>query len=637
MTTEHVRVRVEEILIGAACGALVGYSVGLPLLLLAGPQPAGWGFFVLHAGAASLLARLAHSVLWVLGLAGAAVGGWLAARQESEIHLRGARYITDPAAARVALADIEKPRMSPAQRSGDRRGVILGGVELSRRREVEHALLLGLPGGGKTLGVLRPVLDQVLARAGSRIILHDPKGDFTQSHYDPARAILLGPWDDRAAVWDAAADFANPALVDEFAAGICGVADSGQNRYFHQGAATILGGLIKSYSRAGTPWTWSMIARDLSSDPVAMIQKAATGDALVMQSIPSVFTPARGKIELTAGERGVISTLGNSSRMLMQLAAVDAARPDAPRFSIRRWLVGDAHAEIRLVLLNNSALYSTAAAAIFSGMLAVAKATISASMPEKSADDDDALWLILDEGKQLGAAGLEAVQVIEEVGRSRGVRVWLALQDGQQLAAVVGQDKAGPMMSMQSLRVYLRAAPESAENLARTVGEREIQRIQSTAGGGALQGKTATYDRVPILLPGDLTGLTAERLSDGDVLVEMLAAVEDVIGKLTYKADPRIPGIAPASVPCVAWESGVLPADPAQVAAVAAAGGRAQTVAIDPVQPDLAVDVDAEQPAPTDSPTTTTPALDTDDPDTFDALWQSRDPSPDNSGPEIDV
>ncbi|EQD26116.1 type IV secretory pathway VirD4 component, partial [mine drainage metagenome] len=195
-------------------------------------------------------------------------------------------------------------------------------------------------------------------------------------------------------------------------------------------------------------------------------------------------------------------------------------------------------------------------------------------MSEKSADDDDALWMILDEGKQLGAAGLEAVQVIEEVGRSRGVRVWLALQDGQQLAAVVGQDKAGPMMSMQSLRVYLRAAPESAENLARTVGEREIQRIQSTAGGGALQGKTSTYDRVPILLPGDLTGLTAERLSDGDVLVEMLVAVEDAIGKVTYKADPRIPGIAPASVPCIAWESGVLPADPAQVAAVAAAGGR---------------------------------------------------------------
>ncbi|MHB1537483.1 MAG: type IV secretion system DNA-binding domain-containing protein [Solirubrobacteraceae bacterium] len=629
MSTEQVRVRVEEILIGAACGALVGYSACLPLLLLAGPQRGGWGFFVLRAQSGGVIAGLAHATLWSLGFVGGVIGAWLAARQESEVHLRGTRYIADPGAARDALADIEQPRMSPAQQRGERRGIVIGGVELSRRREVEHAVILGPPGGGKTLGVLRPVLNQALARPGARVIVHDPKGDFTASHYDPAHAVLLGPWDDRAAVWDAAADFANPALVDEFAAGICGVVDSGQNRYFHSGAATILGGLIKSYIRAGSTWTWSMLAADLSGDPISLIQRAATGDALVMQAVPSVWAPSRGKIELTTGERGIISTLGNSSRMLMQLAAVDASRPDAPRFSIRRWLTGDAHHEIRLVLLNNSALYSTAASAIFGGMLAVAKAMVSASMPEKSADDDDGLWLILDEGRQLGAGALEAVQVIEEVGRSRGVRVWLALQDGPQLAAIVGRDKAGPMLAMQSVRVYLRATPESAENLARTVGEREIMRIQSTASSGAVQGKTSTYDRVPVLLPSDLTGLTASRCADGDVLVEMLIAIEDVVGKLTYKANPKIPSIAQAQVPCIAWETGVLPADPVQAQAPTAAGGRSQTVAAEPdaeqfAQPESTPDI--EQPAP---------AADG-DPDTFVDLW----PAPgnnDNDSPDLDA
>ena len=568
---ELVRVRVEEIAIGALTGALVGFAIGLPLLLIAGPPASGWGFFLLHADDAPPLARLLHALVLVLGVGGAVVGGWLASRQQAEVHLRGARFITNPDQARAALDAIERPRMSPSQQRGERRGLVIGGVELSRRRETEHALILGLPGGGKTLAVLRPALDQILARAGSRVLLHDPKGDFTSSHYDPASAVLLGPWDDRAAVWDAAADFANPALIDEFAAGVCGVADSGQNRYFHSGAATILGGLIKSYTRAGQSWTWSAIAQDLSGDPITMVQKAATGDALVMQAIPSVWSPSRGKIELTAGERGVISTLGNSSRMLMQLAAVDASRPQAPRFSVRRWLMGLDHRDIRLVILNNSALYNSAAAAIFGAILSVAKATISAGMPEKSADDDDSLWLLLDEGKQLGAGGLESVQVIEEVGRSRGVRVWLALQDGAQLAAVVGPEKAGPMMSVQGTRVYLRAPPESAENLARTVGEREIMRIQSTASGGAIQGKTSTYDRVPVLLPGDLTSLGADRQPDGLIRVEMLLALEDIVARVDHAADPKIPQIAAAQTPCAAWEQGTpVPPSPTPMPAPAA-------------------------------------------------------------------
>lgn len=613
-----VRVRVEEIAIGALTGALVGGACGLPLLLVAGAQPSGWGYFLLRADPSPPVARLLHALVLVLGVGGAVVGGWLASRQQAEVHLRGARYITDPDAARAALAEIERPRMSPAQQRGDRRGLVIGGVELSRRREAEHALILGLPGGGKTLGVLRPALDQVLARGGSKVVLHDPKGDFTASHFDPARAVLLGPWDDRAAVWDAAADFANPALIDEFAAGVCGVADAGQNRYFHQGAATILGGLIKSYTRAGTPWTWSLIAQDLSGDPITMVQKAATGDALVMQAIPSVWSPSRGKIELTAGERGVVSTLGNSSRMLMQLAAVDGARPQAPRFSIRRWLLGEAHAEIRVVILNNSALYNSAAAAIFGAILSVAKATISASMPEKSADDDDSLWLILDEGKQLGGAGLESVQVIEEVGRSRGVRVWLALQDGAQLAAVVGQEKAGPMMAVQGTRIYLRAPPESADNLARTVGEREIMRIQSTAGAGAVQGKTSTYDRTPVLLPGDLTALGADRQQDGRIRVEMLIALEDVVARVNHAADPKIPMIAAAQVACIAWEQGVpTPPSPAPAPAPAApvSGGPAPAPMADPA-PEAAQD--AQQPVQ-DQPA---PGL---DPDDLSDLWQRRD------------
>ncbi len=598
-----LKIRVEEVLIGAILGAGTGLAIASPLILLAGPLP---GLLPGSMAGESLWIFSLHTLMLGVAASCACAGAWIASQQESEQHVRGMRFLRDPAGAAVALQAIETPRMSPAQRAGKVRGLRIGGLEFSRAREAEHMLVLGLPGGGKTAGVLRPALDQALTRASARVMLHDLKGDFTQSHFDSGRTVLLGPWDQRAAIWDAAADVDSPALADEFAASICGVSDSGQNRYFHQGAATILSGLIKSYQREGKGWTWAQLGDALRTNPVELIRRAAEGDALVRQAVPSVFAPVRGKIELTVGERSVLSTLGNASRMLLQLAAVDAARPQAPRFSLRKWLLGEAHAEIRLAILNNSALYSQAAEAIFGAMLAVASATVSAAMPEKSADDGDALWCIFDEGKQAGAGALERLQTIAEVGRSRGVRVVLCLQDAGQLAAAVGREKAEPMMSMQGTRIYLRAAPNSAENIVRTVGEREIQRITNTASGGAVQGKTASYDRVPVLAPSDLTGLKAVRLPDETADIEMLVAIEGVIGKLVQNSGSRPARIAVQFEPCQAWRAGLPPEEPQSQIAPAADG---RTLRPDP-QAEPAADIESPFDDPSPDPSDDTQAPD---------------------------
>lgn len=599
-----LKIRVEEVLIGAILGAGVGLAVTSPLTLLAGPLP---GLLPGSMAGESLWGFSLHTLMLGVAASCACAGAWIAANQESEQHIRGMRFYRDPDEAAVELQAIEVPRMSPAQRTGKARGLVIGGVEWSRSRETEHMLVLGLPGGGKTAGVLRPTLDQALARAGSRVLLHDLKGDFTQSHFDPATTVLLGPWDARSAIWDAAADIDSPALSDEFAGSVCGVADSGQNRYFHQGAAAILAGLIKSYQRSGARWTWAQLGDALRAAPVDLIRRAAEGDALVRQAVPSVFAPVRGKIELTVGERSLLSTLGNSSRMLLQLAAVDAARPQAPRFSLRQWLLGTAHAEIRLAILNSSALYGQAAESIFGAMLAVVSATVSAALPEKSADDGGALWCIFDEGKQAGATALERLQVIAEVGRSRGVRVVLGLQDAGQLAAAVGREKAEPMMSMQGTRIYLRAAPGSAENIVRTVGEREIQRIQNTATGGAIQGKTATYDRVPVLSPSDLTGLRATRLPGDTADIQMLVAIEGAIGLLVQNSGPRPARIAAQFEPCPAWRMGLPPEQ--------------QQIAPQPTPP-AAIDPDIESPfgdSPAPEPDVESP-FDDSAPDADDAI-----------------
>ena len=559
MRRHYVTVRGEEIILGALLGALTGLATITPILLTASRlAPAGW-LALLRMPAGSLLDRALYILAWAVPLAGAIGGGWYFARQESEQHMRGPRFFRDPQEAAGILAGIEAARMSEAQRKDEVHGIVIGGVELSRRRETEHAVMTGLPGGGKTVGVIYPVLDQALAR-GDRAIAHDSKGDITAARFDPATCVLLGPWDERAAIWDAGADFFSPALVDEFAASVCGAdpKTAGQNLSFHIGAALLLRGLIKARMTAGEAWTWTTLADDLAAMPRALIQRAAQGDALVSKACPSAFS-GDPSAELGRGEQAMLSILSASAGFIMQFAAVQKSRGAEVRlFSLRRWLLGEADTDTRLVLLNNNAQYSKVSKSIFGSMLVVVSALASSTaMPEKSADDCG-LWLILDEARQLGPAGLEAANTVAEVGRSRGVRVLLGLQDSEQLAAEVGRDTAAPMLSMQGLRLYLRAAPGAAENIARTIGEREIQRIQSTAQAGAVQGKTATYDRVPVCNPADFTGLGV-RTSTDYLDVELIAQADDVLCRLVQRVDPRrYRPCCPALLPSQAWSHGAL-------------------------------------------------------------------------------
>ncbi|WP_297920250.1 type IV secretion system DNA-binding domain-containing protein [Metallibacterium sp.] len=555
----YITVRGEEIILGALLGALAGLATLTPILLTASRlAPAGW-LALLHMPRGSLVDRMLYVLAWAVPLAGAVGGGWYFGRQESEQHMRGARLYRDPEEAADVLAGIESARMSEAQRKDQVRGIVIGGVELSRRRETEHAVMTGLPGGGKTVGVIFPVLDQVLAR-GDRVIAHDSKGDITAARFDADTSVLLGPWDERAAIWDAGADFFSPALVDEFAASVCGAdpKTAGQNLSFHIGAALLLRGLIKARMTAGESWTWTTLADDLALMPRDLIQRAAKGDALVSKACPTAFS-ADPNAELGRGEQAMLSILSTSAAFIMQFAAVQRAQGSGARlFSLRRWLLGEADTQTSLVILNNNAQYAKVAKAIFGAMLTVISALASsASMPEKSADAAG-LWLILDEARQLGPAGLEAANTVAEVGRSRGVRVLLGLQDAEQLAAEVGRDVAAPMLSMQGLRLYLRAAPGAAENLVRTVGEREIQRIQSTAQAGAVQGKTATYDRVPVCNPADFCGLGVR--ADGEYLdVELIAQADDVLCRLVQRVDPRnYRPRCPALMPSQAWSHGAL-------------------------------------------------------------------------------
>ena len=526
MATPLLKVRVEEIIIGAMAGVIAGTAAASPAL-------SGLALSLHQAGIADTL-RLSFGL--ASAGAGALGGAWLAATQRSIDHVRGVEFLAEPSPARRALQARERQLMSPEQRKGEVQGLRIGGVELARKREVGHIYLVGLPGAGKTV-TLSAVIDQARQR-GDRVLLHDVKGDYTAQRWTENGAALLGPWDSRAVIWDASADVDSPARAQEFARIVVGEGAK-ENGFFYDNARRLFAGLVQSLPFG---WTWRDLYGALIGDPAELVHKAASKDPQVPIAMPSFFS---GR-DISPAEKNILSTLAQRTGWIAQMAAVDS--PSRERFSIRAWLQGRGPA---LMILNNNPNFQTAAEALFGSILALAASVVaSADLPEISADESGT-WFVLDEFPQLGKDAFPHIQKAEELGRSRGVRVVKALQDESQLTALVGREKAAPILSMQSTKIYCRVSDTTAEAVAKRIGEREIRRYQSTADGGALPGKSAMPDRQQVINPSDLLGLQETR--EG---IEIVVHIEDAMGKTIQPFGQKAPAIAEAFVESAAWRDG---------------------------------------------------------------------------------
>lgn len=548
-----IKVRTEEKIIGAGLVASLGltlaapYAVGMPSLLPSLSQG-------LHGFTQSALAL-------ALSVAGVAVGGFMAARQEMDSHIgEGAQYFPDHKRAVRELQAAQRDEFSDAQKNGDVHGFRIGDLELSRDAETTHALLVGLPRGGKTVH-LNSIADQAIAR-GDKVLILAVKTDFVERYYrpqEPNHCVLLGGWDRRSHIWDAAADLGTPALIGQFAKDLMRAANGGEvpkgnGAFFSGHAATLLAGLLRSYLVSGDSWTWLDLRRAVQKDShVDLVLRAAEGDPdAIKLSFPSVFAdePFIGKTEAN-----IIQTLGTAlESWILTYAAVEEARPDAPRFSIKGWFKGTAHEDTQVVILNFRDEYREAGHGLFGSMLRGVSATVKSSMPDIEADEPG-VTAIFDESPQVGAVALDEIEGLCSVGRSKGMRVWLGLQDLSQIRSIMGGERAAAVLSMQALQIYARCAPKTADEVSRESGKHNVGRITGTAQGGAVGGKTKTTMEVPVLMPGALTGL--KKLRNG---VELIVRYGDKLGRIVQPFPPRTPkDHAPGYIACEAWERGTLP------------------------------------------------------------------------------
>lgn len=521
------------------------------------------------SGNLGLLEAVQASSVLLAGVAGFVLMGW----QKTEWHYDGMRHIDDPKVGRLTMQLNENKLMSARQQKHEVRGFEIGGVELSRTREVGHTLIGGLPGSGKTV-IINNLLHQAMLR-GDRAIIHSPKGDFEAWMYDPDDSVLLGPWDARASCWDIARDIKTPELATSFAeAMVLGSSDgggSGGNKFFEDAAREVIAGLIKYFMRKrGEEWSWDDLAEALSKGGQALIDKAQLGDPNIRNLIPKP-NPAKPSNNTTDNIIASVSAavswvLAYSSAFVIKRNADGSIdRENTRMFSIQDWLAKRDHQNVKKVFLNNNKNYEARGRQIFGAIAASAANYINSSeMPEISADVPG-LLVCLDEYPQLGKGVSKYVIQIEELGRSRGVRVWKAIQDNSQTTAQLGREMGAVQTAMQQTRIFCKMSIGTASEISKELGEFEQMRIEFPIAVGA-GNKRTVKERVPVLNVADLTGLKVFKEQDlngkpvGPQGVEILVQTDDLVTKLfqPFISGDLIKERHEKFVPSIGWERGIL-------------------------------------------------------------------------------
>jgi len=337
-----------------------------------------------------------------------------------------------------------------------------------------------------------------LAR-GDRLFIFDLKGDFTAS-LPKHKAAIFAPWDARSMAWDVAADVATEAEAREFAARmIVEPAGGGSNPMWSNAARQIMVAcLVELQSEQPGKWGFANLVQKLTR-PVEELTAAAR------KYFPEAVK-ALGDGQQNVTTSGIQINLMSYLSVVFQLAQAWPDPPETGRgLSIKSWLTNARH-PAQTIIIQHNGQFESLARAFNSAILGLISQLINSPLVGESRERR--LWFFLDEFPQLGK--VESVFPLCEIGRSKGVRVVIGVQDIAQLKKIYGNDLTDALVAMVGTHVITRVSSgETAEFICKElIGEREVERLELTVSGvpgaGANRTTTTRIVREPVMLPAEL-------------------------------------------------------------------------------------------------------------------------------------
>jgi hypothetical protein len=447
-------------------------------------------------------------------LAGGFVGWAVAAPVDGIMHTRGRQLIEGNQAVKSAQA-----LMAAQVKALGADFKIHPGIIFTREQWSKHLIVLGAIGGGKTTIIL-PILSQIFKR-GDKALIFDVKGDFTAKF---PTAALVAPWHKGGIAWAIGRDCTTLQDAIGFAEQV--VADSKDPMWASAARQVLVGLVVDLQRRKPKRWGWQDLYEQFSRTDEAELE-------LLMQQCNPL-----GLRAVTSQNQTTSSILINMVAGLQWVASLAQAwgnpMPGAG-ISFMEWLF-DEKTERRQVILQGNGRFEQMMQGYVSSIISMLSARINS--PEFKDSRERKLWFVLDEFPQIGKI---KYQPLIEVGRSKGVRVVIGLQDINQVVKVYSEQDANSLLSMVGTKIVAQIAPgETAKKMSELIGEREVERLNlSVSGSGSGKSTTTMINResLKVMYDSELSYELGNRPGKGGVVALMINNDSPFVSMLTWPHD----------------------------------------------------------------------------------------------------
>lgn len=322
-------------------------------------------------------------------------------------------------------------------------------VPLLKEAEVQHLLLMGTTGTGKSL-CLEELMDQIRAQK-QRAIVYDIEGTFIPHYYREGIDFILNPLDNRCPAWniwqegDKASDF------ESMASSLMPLHLAGTDPFWIHSARTIFS-CVAQRLQVQDQKTMRALLEPLFSEQLGALSK------LVLNSpAESLVSDKNEKTALS-----IKATLSTYCKALMYLKDEGSSL-----FSIERWVQADD--QDSWLFIATDAQKIEALKPLISVWMDVAAKAVLSLKPSSSRR----LWFLLDELPSLHR--LPNLMNTLARGRKYGACFVAAIQDIHQLRAIYGRDEAETLLALFNTNLcYRTKCPDTAHWMSKVMGGLEL-------------------------------------------------------------------------------------------------------------------------------------------------------------------
>ena len=338
--------------------------------------------------------------------------------------------------------------------------ITLANIPLVKDSEVQHILLTGSTGVGKSVAI-KELMDQVRTK-GQRAIVYDIDGAFVPNYYRSEKDILLNPLDERSPAWNIWQECKDMADFDTAALSMMPEHLAGSDPFWIRSAHTIFSSAALQLAKKNKKKTKYLLDAIFDDDLERLTDLVAGTPAASLVS---------KEIEKTAlSIKATLSTYCKSLLYLKEEAVNDL-------FSIRNWIESEKNDSWLFISCNTQKI--GAIKPLLSIWLDVAAKSILSLSPA----NDRRLWFFLDELPSLHK--LPSLMDALSRGRKFGACFVAAVQDVHQLHSVYGKNDAESLTSLFNTKLFYRTQePSTAAWMSKIMGTLElIEKKENTSYG----------------------------------------------------------------------------------------------------------------------------------------------------------